>query len=325
MKLEWNRGRLVVLILLLSTAACSDLVQEGIEVTYPDSNAVIQVEPLAFEMAAAGETVSYAITVSSQTDIKSCIVSAAVEGKNGSGFNVSTSDFDDPFADHIFGTIREGIQSFKVRYDYIVPEDINKSRITFTIIDQTGKASLEKTVEVVPSISTYEDLALYARDRTFNDALATIDGKVYPDIKTNYSQLTEANVAVQEKIDIIFYYNKEAGRTTIAAPASNQVNLELNIENNTLFKFLDRTGDLELKELTSASLHTLTTEASILSEGATHLHNIKVGDAIGFVTDLNAIHSLKSGIIKVRGLHPANADQYEGVAYVMECEMAVQQ
>lgn len=316
---------MVGLTTLLFLVSCSSLVDEGIEVDYSDSDAQVEVEALGFEMAAAGETVSYAITVSSQFDIKSCIVKAAVEGRNGSGFNVSTTGFDDPFADHIFGTIREGIRSFKVRYDYIVPDDISKSRISFTIVDESGIASQEKTVAVIPAINTYENLELFARDRNFYDALATIDGQVYPDIKTNYSQLTEANVAVQEKIDIIFYYDKAARRTTLASPASNRVDLSLNIRNNTLFKFLDRSGNLTLEEINSSSLHTLTSDASILDEGSSQLDNIKVGDAIGFVTDLNAVHSLKSGILLVKGLHPGNVDRYEGVSYVLECELAVQQ
>lgn len=325
MRLELNIGRWVGLTSLLFLISCSGLVNEGIEVNYSNSDAQIQVEPLGSEMAAAGETVSYAITVTSKFDIKSCIVKAAVEGRNGSGFNVSTAGFDDPFADHIFGTIREGIQSFKVRYDYIVPDDISKSRISFTIVDESGIASQEKTVEVIPAINTYDNLEVFARDRNFHDALATIDGQVYPDIKTNYSQLTEANVAVQEKIDIIFYYDKDARRTTLASPASDRINLSLNIENNTLFKFLDRTGSIKLEEITSSSLFTLTSEASILDGGSSHLNNVKVGDAIGFVTDLNAVHSLKSGILLVKGLHPGNVDRYEGVSYVLECELAVQQ
>ncbi len=324
MKIDSKIARLIGLAFLFSINACTELVEEGIEVSYADSNAVVAVEALGGENAAAGETVSFAITVSSDFDIKSCIVKAAVEGRNGSGFNVSDTAFDDPFADHIFGTIREGIQSFKVRYDYIIPDAINKSRISFTIIDESGRASQEKTVEVVPAIAKYEDLELYAKDGTFHDALATIDGNVYSDIKTNYSKLSEANVAVQEKIDIIFYYDKEARRSTLAAPASGRVDLELNIENNTLFRVLNPTEAVTLDNITPSSLAKLVSDASILSDGSSQLTNIKVGDVIGFVTDLNAVHSLKSGILIVKGLHPANVARYAGVSYVLECEVAVQ-
>lgn len=77
-------------------------------------------------------------------------------------------------------------------------------------------------------------------------------------------------------------------------------------------------------QISAAMLHTLTNEASILSDGSEQVDNFKVGDVIGFTTDLNAIHSLKSGLIFVTGLHPASVGRYKGVSYVLEFELLVQ-
>jgi len=319
-----SRSLILVLLFTLLFSSCVKLVEEGIEVNYEDSDATVKVEPIDFESAAVGETISYSIEVNSNFDIKSCIVQAAREGRNGSGFNVSDNNFDDPFADHIFGTVREGIRSFKVRYDYIIPDEINKSRISFSIIDGSGKASTERTVEVVPGIDKHEEIELYAKDRTFNDALATISGEVFGDVKTNYSIFNEGNVAVQEKIDIMFFYDEGSRRAIIAAPSSGQIDLELSVENKTLFKRISNAGNLTVDQISPSMLFQMTADASILEEGSQQISNIKVGDVIGFTTDLNAIHSLKSGLLIITGLHPANVGRYDGVSYVLECEMVVQ-
>jgi hypothetical protein len=312
------------LFAMISTA-CVDLVEEGIEVQYGLSDAELSVVSIAGESAAADETVSFKITVNSEVDIKSCIIESTNPGQNGSGFNVSTSEFDDPFIDHIFGTIQKNTRSFTVRYDYLIPEGINKSRLTFTIVDESGKVSTERTVEVVPGIVSYPSQELYAADRDFHDAFASAEGVVYPDIKTNYSTLSAENVAVQEKIDLIFYYDQNARRTTLAAPASGRLGLELSIENATLFKKLPELNELNLQDVTPASLIELTAEASLLSEGSLQVDNFVVGDVIGFITDLNATYALKTGLLKVTGLHPASVDRYPGLSYVLECDIIVQQ
>ena len=314
-----------LLLLLTVISACTDFVEEGIEIDYPPSNATLTVEPIAGENGAADETVSYKITASATSNIKSLIVQSSNEGKNGSGFNVNSSEFDDPFIDHIFGTIQKNTQAFTVRYDYIIPTEISKTRLTFTIIDETGKVSVEKTISVVPNVKKYTNRALFAKDNDFYDAFASIDGEVYPNIKDNYSRFTEENVAVQEKIDFAFYYDREDKNAVLAAPFSNRIFLELAINNSTRFRKLPAATDLDIAEITPSKLIELTENEELLKTGALQVDKLKVGDVIAYVTDLNSVYSLKTGLLKVTGLHPGSVPRYEGVAFVLECDVVVQE
>ncbi|MDW3648528.1 MAG: hypothetical protein R8P61_15790 [Bacteroidia bacterium] len=313
------------LFFLVGLSACVDLVDEGLEVNYPLSDASLTVQAITAEKGAVDETISYQISVSSSEDIKSCIVQSSNPGQNGSGFNVSDPAFDDPFIDHIFGTVQKNTQSFTARFDYIIPKDINKSRLSFSVIDEAGKVSIEKTIEVVPSIARYSNQKLYAKDKNFQDAFASIEGEVYEDIKSNYSSVSEANREVQEKIDILFYYDANARRSTIAAPASERLGLSLSVENKTLFKKLSGLNISDISELSPAYISQLRENASLLQEGSMQIDNLKVGDVVGFITDLNARHSLKTGLLIVTGLHPSTVPQYDGVSYVLECDIVVQE
>lgn len=310
--------------IIIATTSCLDFVEDGIEVSYAESDATLTALPLANSNGAENEVIGFEIAANSNFDIKSLIVRTTIEGKNGSGFNVSDPDFDDPFADHNYGTIQPGTQNFKVRYDYIIPESINKSRITFILVDESGKKEVQQTVEVVPSITYHEGIVSYAKDNTFNDAIASAEGSTYFNIKGNYSSLTSENVEVQKKIDIIFYYDKDNKNAVIAAPASSRVDLELSVENNTQFKFLSLPEDTDLSEMSASTLDQLTEEANLSAEGASTLNNLKVGQYIGFIADLNAVNSLKKGILRVEGLHPGSVPRYAGISYVLRCSMIVQ-
>ena len=316
---------LFLLLLLTTIVACTDLVEEGIDITYPPSNATLSVEPIAGENGAAEEMVSYRITASATTNIKSLIVQSSQEGKNGSGFNVTSTEFDDPFIDHTFGTIQKNTQSFTVRYDYIIPTDISRTRLTFTIIDETGKVSVEKTISVIPNVKKYTNRKLFAKDNDFYDAFASIDGVVYQDIKNNYSRFTAENVAIQEKIDFAFYYDRERKNAVLAAPFSNRIFLELAINNSTSLKKLPALSDIDIASITPSTLLELTESEELLKTGSLQVDNLKVGDVIGFVTDLTAVNSLKTGLLKVTGLHPGSVPRYDGIAFVLECDIVVQE
>ena len=174
---------LILCLTVISFSSCLNFVDEGIEIDYEESSANLSVKSIGSSNGAANEIISYEITASSNNDIKSLIIQTSNEGKNGSGFNVSDTNFDDPFVDHIFGTIQPGTRSFKVRYDYIIPEEINKSRITFLLIDDEGKKQVQETLEVVPNISYSSSIVVYAKDATFNDAIASSEGLTYFNIK----------------------------------------------------------------------------------------------------------------------------------------------
>lgn len=315
---------ILVMVPFLAMISCEELVEEGYRIDYPQSDASLKVEALDFESGAPGNIISYKLSVSSNQIIKSCVVQATNDGANGSGFDVGSDGYDDPFADHNYGTVKKDISSFVVKYDYIIPEGINKSKITFSVIDDMGKVSQIVNVNVVPSIRSYANRSLYARNNLFFDAFASIDGLVYPDIKNNYSTVSTENVDVQEKIDIIFFYDKNSNQPVISSPADDAVNLELQVENATRFKILNEIGSEEFNSITPASLVYFTQADSITYKGSSKVSGFKVGDIIGFSTDVNAIHSLKSGLIRVNGLHPVNVGHYEGTAYVMECDIITQ-
>lgn len=312
----------LIIFMLIISFSCDDFVEDGYRVDYPPSSANLEVEAIGYESGAVGDVVSYKITAQSGSSIKSLVIQTNNPGANGTGFDVGAEGFDDPFADHIYGTVKDDITSFTVKYDYIIPEGINKSKLTFSLIDQEGKVSSEANLKVVSAIKKYNSRSIYAKNNLYNDAFATIDGVIYPDIKTNFSTTSEENLAVQEKIDIFFYVSNSVA--IISSPADNGLDLELDVENQTKFKKLTSVSNEDFANLTAASLVELTKADSIGYHGSSRVSGIRVGDIIGFTTDLNALHSFKTGLIKVKELHPALIDRYSGTAYMMEFDVVTQ-
>ncbi len=331
---RYNGGAVLLfaIMLIVSLNSCESFVEDGYRVDYDISNMELKVEVFSSELAelgdtltylATGDTIVYVIQANSLYDIKSCVVQSTNDGAAGSGFDVSDSDFDDPFADHSYGTMKKNVRSFRVKYNYIMPKNISNSRITFSAIDAEGKATLQRTAVLVPSIKKYSGISLYAKDNLNNDAFSTSDGVVYEDIKTNYSIFSGVSIDVQEKIDMIFFYNTQSQKAVIASPASSSVALELDIENNNLFKKLNISTDA-FNSLTASSLFEITQNDSIFYTGSPAISGIKVGDIIGFITDLNGIEPLKTGIIKINALHPTSISRYKGTSYVMEFDIVTQ-
>ena len=114
------------LTLLLALVSCEDLVEKGYRAEYAESDASFEVEALDYSSGAYGDVVSFILSVSSNQDILSCVVEATYDGAGGSGYDVGTDGYDDPFVDHGYGTIQAGTRSFLAKYDYIIPEGINK-------------------------------------------------------------------------------------------------------------------------------------------------------------------------------------------------------
>jgi len=313
-----------LILLFVALTSCEDLVKDGYRIDYDESDAVFTVEALEYESGAIGDVVSYKLSVSSDHDIKSCVVEASNAGASGSGYDVGTEGYDDPFADHNYGTVKKDIKSFVVKYDYVIPADVNKSKLTFSVIDDMGKVSQVVSVGVVSDIKVHEGVELYARNSIFFDAFATINGLVYPDIKNNYGQTSAESLDVQEKIDIVYYYNADGNTSVICSPDYGGLGITLQIENATRFKRMADLSEEDFNSITAASLLELTRDDSIAYYGSSGISNIVVGDIVGFTTDLIATHSLKTGLIKVNGLHPTNVGHYEGTAYVMECDIVTQ-
>jgi len=315
---------ITMLLLFVVLTSCDDLVEDGYRIDYPESDAVFTVEALDYESGAVGDVVSYKLSVNSNQFIKSCVVETANAGASGSGYDVGAEGYDDPFADHNYGTVKKNINSFTVKYDYVIPENANKSKITFSVIDEKGKVSQEVSVNVVFDIKMHNGIELYAKSSIFFDAFATIDGLVYPDIKNNYGQNSAESVDVQEKIDIVYYYNEGGNSSVISSLDNGNLGVELEVENATRFKLMTEITEEDFNTITAASLVELTQNDSIAYYGSSQISNIVVGDILGFTTDLIAIHSLKTGLIKVNGLHPTNVGHYEGTSYVMECDIVTQ-
>lgn len=313
-----------ILLIFVVLTSCDDLVEDGYRIDYADSDAVFTVEALGSEAGAVGDVVSYKLSVNSSHNIKSCVVEASNEGAGGSGYDVGTEGFDDPFIDHNYGTVQKDVKSFVVKYDYVIPENANKSKITFSVIDDMGKVSQDVSLDVVFDIKLHEGVELFAKNNIFFDAFATINGLVYPDIKDNYAQNSAESLDVQEKIDIVYYYDQGSNQSVICAINGGNLDIELQIENATRFKLMTDISEEDFNSLTAASLVELTSDDSIAYYGSSQVRDIVVGDIVGFTTDLIAIHSLKTGLIKVNGLHPANVGHYEGTAYVMECDIVTQ-
>ena len=310
---------MILTALGLTMISCEDLVEKGYRAEYGESDASFEVEALDYSSGAYGDMVSFILTVSSNQDIRSCVVQANYAGAGGSGHDVGTGGYDDPFVDHGYGTIQRGTRSFVVKYDYIIPDGINKSRLTFSLIDDMGKVSREVEISVVPPVREYPDVRLYALSNRSYDAFASINGLVYPDIRNNYSASNAESLDVQEKIDIIFYFDSDAGQSFICAPDDGNVSLELTVANATRFLKMEGISDEDFYSIKAASLVDLTRDDSIAYKGNTRVGGIMVGDIVGFSTDVNAVHSYKTGLIRVNSLHPTNAGHYPGTSYVMEC------
>ena len=62
------------------------------------------------------------------------------------------------------------------------------------------------------------------------------------------------------------------------------------IINNTSFRRLSISEDTDLSTLTAAELDEITSAADLSAEGSSAIGGIKVGQYIGFITDLNALN-----------------------------------
>jgi len=314
---------LALFLFALVIVSCDELVEDGYRADYATADAALSIVPIGYEMGSEGDIVSYSITANSAYSIKSLVVESNASGASGSGYDVGTDGFDDPFADHSYGTMQNNVNGFTVKYDYVIPQDVNKSTVVFSLIDEQGKVSSEVNISVVPSIMQHDNVSIVSKDELYFDACASIDGLVYQDIKSNYSTKTQENIDVQEKIDLVFYVN-DNGSSVICSPAYAGLSVDLDIENATLFKKLPTITTEDFVNLTPASLVALTEADSIGYYGRSAVSGINVNDIIGFTTDLNAVHSFKTGLIKVNALHPTTVTRYEGTAYIMECDIVTQ-
>jgi hypothetical protein len=303
-------------LMVLSLTGCYD-VEEGYRMNYSESSAEFTVTPLTLTRGAIKDTVWFEIKAKSNTDMKTIIIESSVSGTGKTGFVVTNID---PLIDHSYGTLKRGTRELDLRYRYIVSQDSTNVKLSFSLIDSEGKRSQAYNVITVPSITRYSDVALYTNSNSKTDGFATIDGMAYRNLP-NYNTVSATNQSVQESVDIIFLVNGTSAM--FVAPYNGNFSTSFTVKNKTKFKRMESLTNADFDVLTNASLSEFI-DLDDVNSGGTSVSNVKVGDFIGFKTDFASKNSYKYGIMRIKGLHPANVSWYEGRSYVVEMDVVTQ-
>ncbi|MBN1413532.1 MAG: hypothetical protein JW973_00415 [Bacteroidales bacterium] len=306
------------IIFLIAAYSCEN-VEDGYRVDYKESSAIFNVSLQTYDRGAIGDTIRFHIEASSNYDIKSLIVNSTVSGSERSGFEIDPYSID-PLIDHAFGTIQEGTREFSIYYNYIITQDTVDLFIMLTLIDEEGMKSDTQKVYTVPSIVKYNEVTMYTQTADKADGFSTLDATVFHYLP-NYSEISEANVKVQESVDIIFVVSNDVA--TILAPYNGTFESNFAVKNKTRFQLLQAVSSEEFNNLNNATVSQITENYNV-DGGSTSLTNIKVGDIIGFKTDFASSNPYHYGILRISAIHPANSDYYEGVCYVFEMDVVTQ-
>lgn len=312
---------IVNLVTIFILVSCEN-VEDGYETNYGVSSADFTVEITTSDRGSKNDVAVFSIKVNSEYEIKSLVVTSTTSGADGTGFVVDSS-VTDPLVDHIFGTIQPGTTSFSLEYEYVFPSDTVENTITFTLIDDEGKAQLAFDLNGIPDLTAYDGVELVAQSSTLLDAFSTSDGVVYEDVAA-YDELTTANLAIQESIDLAFVVSDD-NLTKIFAPYNTSYfGADFSNANKTVFKRLNDLSSADFDALTNISLSEIT-ENYAVKKGSTVIDSVKVGDIIGFRTDYASTNPYHYGILRVNAIHPTNVDRYEGTSYLLEFDVLIQQ
>lgn len=319
-RLKLNCGFKVILSLafLLGMAAC-DNVDEGYRIDYGESSAQFAVELLTADRGSVGDTIIYNIQAVSEFEIKSLLVGTTISGESGSGFVIPTGETD-PLIDHVYGTIQPGTKAINIQYNYVVSQDTVDATVNFTMIDEMGKKEKVFELLTIPSVVAYDSLVLYSKTSSLTDGLSTADGVVYHNL-TEYEEVNVVNNAVQEALDIVFIVNNDVAM--LVAPYNGTFSSGMSVKNKTLFKKIANVTSTDFDNLTDATLSIITEENEV-KKGSTSVGNLKVGDIIGFRTDLASTNPYHFGLIRINAIHPTNVEYYEGVSYMIEMDVVTQ-
>jgi len=305
-------------LLMISLTACYD-VEEGYRTDYSESSADFSVIPLTLNRGAIGDTISFEINARSDFDMKSIIVQSSATGKEGTGYKIKPGA-NDPLIDHSFGTIKRNTREIGLYYHYIVSQDSIDVSITFSLIDEEGKKTSTQKILTVPSIVRYPNIVLYTNTNAKTDGFSTVDGKVYRNLPS-YDAVSEVNQTIQESIDVIFIVSGNSAM--FVAPYNGNFWTGFTVKNKTKFKKMNSVTTDDFTHLTNASLSQFI-DADEVNTGTTWIGNVKVGDFIGFKTDFASKNSYKYGILKIKALHPANVEVYDGMSYMVEMDVVTQ-
>ncbi len=306
------------LFIALIAFSCEN-VTDGLDGDYDDSTADFSVQLLTEDRGAVDDTVSYLVTVTANSNIKSLYVDASTSGQNGSSFAVDEDN--DPFVDHAYGTVQSGTKSISLRYNYIVGQDSVDVDLIFNLVDETGIVRDTQEVVTVPPITEYDDVILYSQGDKYVDGFSTSDGSVYHYLP-DYEDYTTSNIAVQESIDLVFIVDNDS-LAVLAGPYDGYFDSDFSEKNKTLFVLLDDLTSDDFDAITTASLSSITEDYAV-KKGSSNLSDVWVGDVIGFRTDYASTNSYHYGILRVTAMHPTEVDYYEGTSYMMEMDIKVQ-
>lgn len=305
-------------LLASALSSCYD-VNEGYRVDYGHTPALFSVTSENLTRGAIGDTIHFTIHAEAETDIKSIIVKTSTSGKEGTGF-APKAGMTDPLIDHTYGTIEKNTRTLDLAYDYIVAQDTLNVTVGFSLIDGDGRKDSSFEIVVVPSITRYDSISLYSYNAQKTDGFSTAMGGVYRDL-TGYATVSEINTAVQESLDLIFLVSGESA--VVCGPYDGYFSTGMKIRNKTRLVKMTNLTDSIFDHLTNASLSALV-EAAKVGKGGTSVAGLQVGDFVGFRTDFASTNSYKYGILRIRALHPANCNWYDGLSFVMEMDVVTQ-
>jgi len=312
---------IVNMLSVLLLVSCEN-VEDGYDINYAASSASFNVELTTSDRGSDGDIAIFTINASSDFEIKSIVVNSTASGGEATGYVVDTATGDDPLVDHIFGTIQPGTTAFSLQYYYEFPSDTTDNTITFTLIDGEGKAEVSFDLEAIPDVKAFNTIELASKSSTALDGFSTSDGTIYENLD-DYSEVTTANLYVQESIDLAFVVSNAQAKL-ICPYNDNYFGVDFSNTNKTLFKRLEGVSSADFDSLTNITLSEITENYKVKS-GASVIDSLTVGDVIGFRTDYASSNPYKYGILRVNAIHPTNVDRYDGTSYLLEIDVLVQQ
>ncbi len=316
-----NKNILIFSILAtLVLGACEDLAERGDRPEYKLSSVNFTAEPKSLDNRSAGDSITYIITAQGEQDMRSLLILPKTTGGSKTRINYTGED---PFRDHRFGLMQDGVKQFGLEYIYYIPETSSDIKITFTLIDGEGEKEVEHKIEVEPDINTFRNINLYTESGINTDGFSTIDGKAYTNL-VQYEKFSEENVNIQESVDIIFLVDRESYGAMLVAPGNSEFQSGFNSKNNTVFAKSSLITNENFDKLTNGTLADLTIADSLSTKGKNAIKNIRVGDVISFQTDYNAKNNYKKGAIRINAIHPASCEWYSGEVYAVEMDVITQ-
>lgn len=310
-----------ILLLCLALLFACDNVEDGYRADYNETSAEFSVDLTTAERGTDGDTAIFSVSIRSENEIQSILVSSDVSGSDGTGYIIDTSQTTDPLIDHAYGTVQPGTYNLDISYYYVFPSDTVETTLTFTLIDDEGEKEIDYELEGIPDISAYDNTMLYTKSESLTDAFATSNGEVFSNI-SEYTEYNSWNLEIQSNFDIIFLVgdNQEA---MLLCPYHSNVSVDLTNKNKTVFKRLSGLTEEAFDTLTHITLSEITEDYGV-KNGSSIIDSVVVGDLIGFRTDFESANPYKYGILKVNAIHATNVDHYDGTSYVIDMDILTQ-